>query len=251
MEAMILAAGLGTRLGPLTDHQPKALVKVGGRPLLGWVMDSLARAGVHRIIINLHHHEDQIRAYIRESAPPDLDFVFSLEPEEPLETGGGLFRAASLFQETGPFILHNADVLSSIRLAELVAGHREARGVIGESLVASLAVQRRPANRVLLFDDRGLMGWQNRGNDRVPGGVRRVREPEGRVESWAFTGIHVIERSIFGLSQRTGRFSIVDLYLELATEGLVIRPADVTGDRWLDVGTPERLEEARATFGLG
>lgn len=248
MEAMILAAGLGTRLGPLTDSQPKALIEVRGKPLLGWVIHALVRAGATRIVINTHRHEDQIRAYVEKAGFPDVDFAFSPEPEEPLETGGGLFRAASLFRETDPFILHNADVLSTISLEDLVARHRDARELGGERLVASLAVQRRPANRALLFDDKGLMGWENRGSARAPEGVLRIREPEGPVAPWAFTGIHVVEPDIFKLSPRTGRFSIIDLYLELAAEGYFIRPADVTGDRWMDVGTPERLEKARERF---
>jgi NDP-sugar pyrophosphorylase family protein len=251
MEAMILAAGLGTRLGPLTDRRPKALVEVSGRPLLGWVVNSLQRAGITRIIINVHHHEDQIRAWVQESAPPELEIVLSPEPNEPLETGGGLFKAASLFQESGPFILHNADILSHIPLDDLVSGHRRARKTGGEKVLASLAVQRRQAGRVLLFDDEGLMGWENRGSDRAPDGTHRVRDPEGATEPWAFTGIHVIEPAIFRSSRRSGRFSIIDLYLELAAKGWVIRPADVSGHLWMDVGTPERLEEARATFAVG
>jgi NDP-sugar pyrophosphorylase family protein len=111
-------------------------------------------------------------------------------------------------------------------------------------LVASLAVQDREAGRRLLFDELGLIGWENQGSDRAPEGRKLVREPWGTIRSWAFTGIHVVDPRVFGLSQREGAFSIITLYLELAAEGWVIQPFDSTGRRWLDVGTPDRLDEA-------
>lgn len=243
MEAMILAAGAGTRLAPLTEARPKALVEVGGRPLLARVMDRLVAAGVTRLVINTHYHEEQILAFLREHRPAPLELAHSPEPEGPLDTGGGLFRAAPLFREDRPFFLHNVDVLSTIPLEELMADHvHHARQ--GEEIVASLAVQKREADRRLLFDDRGLMGWENRAGDQAPGSRRVVREPSGEVIPWAFTGIHAVDPRIFRLSDRSGRFSIITLYLELAAQGWVIRPWDVSGERWLDVGTPERLAEA-------
>ena len=248
MEGMILAAGAGTRLGPVTDELPKALVEVGGRPLLGWVAEGLAKAGVTRIIVNTHHHEGQIRAFLSHSGPPGVSFVFSPEPEGPYETGGGLLRAASLFKENRPFLLHNVDVLSTIHLESLVRRHQEARGAEGGGTIASLAVQRRDSRRVLLFDDQGLMGWENRGSDRAPDGRVLVREAVGTVGRRSFTGIHVVDPVIFGLSDRTGSFSVITLYLELAALGWIINPIDVSEEEWLDVGTPERLAEARARF---
>jgi NDP-sugar pyrophosphorylase family protein len=248
MEGMILAAGAGTRLGPLTSDLPKALVSVGGKPLLGWVAERMAQAGVKRIIVNTHHHEEQIRAYLRDFSLPGVSFVLSPEPGGPFETGGGLIRAAHLFQEEAPFLLHNADVLSTIPLGALVARHKEADAGAGKPLLASLAVQRREARRQLLFDDLGLLGWENRGSDRGPEGRVEVREPTGEVRGWAFTGIHVVDPEIFRLSQRAGSFSIVTLYLELAKAGWPIHPLDVTEEEWFDIGTPERLEEARTRF---
>ena len=248
MEAMILAAGAGTRLRPLTDRVPKALVEVGGRPLLAWVLDRLVSAGANRIIVNTHYHEDQIRAFLRDNAPRDVETVISPEPDGPYDTGGGLFAAASLFREDRPFLLHNVDVLSAIPLDELLAAHHEAKARRGNKLVASLAVQAREATRQLLFDDLGLMGWQNRGSDRALEGSQQVREPVGELKRRSFTGIHVVEPNIFRLSDRTGTFSIVMLYLELAALGHIILPIDVSAHEWIDVGTHERLEEANRLY---
>jgi GTP:adenosylcobinamide-phosphate guanylyltransferase len=188
MEAMVLAAGAGTRLGDLTDRIPKALVPVGGRPLLEWVVSSLVKAGAHRIIINTHHHDGMIREFIREYGAEGVDFLFSHEADGPYETGGGLFHAAELFEKEGPFLLHNADVLSTISLANLVARHRGDRESGNDKLIASVAVQERDSRRVLLFDDLGLVGWENRGSDRGPDGRVQVRDPEGLVHRKAFTG---------------------------------------------------------------
>ncbi len=248
MEGMILAAGAGTRLGSLTDELPKALVQVGGKPLLGWVAESMAKAGVTRIIINTHHHEASIRTFVQESGPPGVSFVLSPEPDGPYETGGGLLRAASLFREKHPFLLHNADVLSTIPLEGLVGQHAKAKEAGGDRLIASVAVQRRDARRQLLFDELGLMGWENRGSDRAQDGRVQLREPVGDVYRRSFTGIHVVDPAVFELNDRTGNFSIITLYLDLAAAGWIINPIDVSDEEWFDIGTPERLEEARARF---
>jgi NDP-sugar pyrophosphorylase family protein len=245
MEGMILAAGAGTRLGPITRDLPKAMVEVGGKPLLEWVVGNFVKAGIDRIIINCHHHEDKIREFIQEFGPPGIEFVFSPEPDGPFETGGGLFHASHHFREQQPFLLHNADVLSTISLTDLRSRHLEAKS---EGLIASLAVQERDSRRVLLFDDDGLMGWENRGSDRGPDGRVQVRDPVGMVSRKAFTGIHVVDPAIFRLCQRKGSYSIISVYLDLASEGWRIHPLDVSGDEWFDVGTPERLDEARARF---
>jgi NDP-sugar pyrophosphorylase family protein len=243
MEAMVLAAGAGTRLAPLTHHIPKALVPVGDKPLLAWVLDRLAGAGVGRVVINTHYHEAKIRSFLRDQAAPTLEIVYSPEPEGPLETGGGLFKAQSLFREPHPFLLHNVDVLSDIPLEKLMEDHLTTAGA-KPRLLASLAVQDREARRRLLFDDLGLIGWENQGSGRAPEGRRLVREPSGTIRPWSFTGIHVVDPRIFRLSDRQGAFSIITLYLELAAEGWVIQPVDMTGREWLDVGTPDRLDEA-------
>ena len=243
MEAMILAAGLGERLRPLTDAIPKALVPVRGKPLLGHVMERLVAAGATRLVVNTCRHSDQIERWLAANTPRGVEVALSRERGHPLETGGGLLHAAPLFKEEGPIVLHAVDVLSWIPLGALLAEHVAARRQLGERLVATLAVQDRASGRRLLFDDEGLMGWTGVKSE------RRVRKPAGAVRDVAFAGIHVVERVLLGLSERRGAFPIVELYLDLAERGRVVRPMDVTGHEWLDVGTPERLEEAEARWG--
>lgn len=244
MEAMILAAGLGTRLRPLTDSLPKALIAVRGRPLLAHVMDRLVATGVTRIIVNVCHHADQVRAFLERHAPPGVDVALSPEPDGPYDTGGGLLAAAPLFRKAETFLLHNVDVLSAIPLDGLLAAHRAARERSAGGLLASVAVQARDANRQLLFDAQGLMGWENRGTDGAVRESQRVREPVGPLRRWSFTGIHALEPAIFGLAVRTGRFSIIRWYLDLARRGYTVQPVDMSPYQWTDVGTPERLAKA-------
>lgn len=244
MEAMILAAGAGTRLRPLTDRIPKALVEVGGRPLLGLVIQRLVAAGATRIVINTHYHEEQVRAFVERNSPAGVEIVLSPEPDGPYDTGGGFFAAARLFQNDGPILLHNVDVISQIPLSELRTTHFAARSCSEGYLVASLAVQTRDAGRQLVFDDLGLMGWENRDHTGAVTESRQVREAVGETRRFSFTGIHVVEPSVFQLTHRSGRFSIITLYLELAAQGNVIRPVDVSAHQWIDIGTPDRLAEA-------
>lgn len=251
MEAMILAAGAGTRLRPLTDHVPKALIEVGGRPLLARVMDRLAAAGATRIVINTHFHEDQITAFLAHHTPPGIEVVLSREPDGPYDTGGGLLTAAPLFRRDGPILLHNVDVLSRIRLEDLLAAHHGARNRAARPLIASVAVQRRETNRQLLFDRDGLLGWENRDREGAVLGSHRVRDPIDGLQRWSFTGIHVLEPTVFDFCGRTGSFSIVRWYLDLVEQGFTILPVDVSAYEWIDVGTHERLTEARVRFGEG
>jgi NDP-sugar pyrophosphorylase family protein len=248
MEAMILAAGAGTRLRPLTDRLPKALVPVRGRPLLAHVMDRLGAAGATRIIVNTCHHAEQIAAFLDRHTPPGVEIALAHEPDGPYETGGGLLAAAPLFRKDGPILLHNVDVLSRIPLDVLLEAHRAAREHARERVVASLAVQDRGAARRLLFDDEGLLGREERGAgpDGAGGDAERVRESVGALRRWSFAGIHVIEPTVFELCERTGVFSIRTLYLDLARRGYRILPVDVSAHEWFEVGTPERLAEAEA-----
>lgn len=249
MEAMILAAGAGTRLRPLTDRVPKALVEVGGRPLLGWVMDRLVGAGVTHLIVNTHYHEEQIRTYLEVHAPPGVAITISAEPDGPYDTGGGLFAARPLFVEDAPFLLHNVDVLSRIPLEALLTEHQAATETSGRRVVASLAVQARESERMLLFDDLGLMGWENGEASRASREWRSVRAPVGELTRRSFTGIHVVDPTLFSASDRKGSFSIITLYLELAARGHVISPIDVSDHEWIDVGTHEQLAKGGRTVG--
>jgi NDP-sugar pyrophosphorylase family protein len=244
MEAMILAAGAGTRLRPLTDRTPKALIEVNGHPMLARVLDRLIEAEVSRVIVNVHHHEEQIRTFLQEYPSPGTEIVVSPEPDGPYDTGGGLLAAAPLFKREAPFLLHNVDVISSVPLEDLRVAHSAEEGSSESSPVATLAVMSRDADRRLLFDDVGLMGWENTGSDRAAIGSRYVREPVGSLQSFAFTGIHVVDPKIFTLAKRTGTFSIITLFLELAAAGHRILPFDVSDKEWIDIGTLENLKEA-------
>jgi NDP-sugar pyrophosphorylase family protein len=246
MEAMILAAGLGTRLSPLTDRMPKALIPVRGRPLLSHVMDRLAAAGATRLVVNTCRDADQIAHYLASHTPPGVEVALSHEPDGPYDTGGGLVAAAHLFRREGPILLHAVDVLSRIPLEVLLAEHGAARERLGNEVLATLAVQERLTLRRLLFDDHGLMGWERRGVDGRAEESRRVREPVGGLRDLAFAGIHVVEPAILDLTDRTGAFPLRTAYLDLAARGFLIQAVDVSAHQWLDVGTPERLREAEA-----
>lgn len=237
MDAMILAAGRGSRLGELGARTPKALLRVGGTTLLERTLARLASAGADRIIVNVHHHADRIEAVLVELAPrfERTDILVSSEPDQPLETGGGLVHAAPLFRRDAPFFLHNVDVVSDCDLQSLYEAHGR------QDCLATLAVHERRATRELLFDAVGLLGrWDLRTGRKQVG-----RPPAGPVLHRAFTGIHVISPRIFEHLEPAGAFSIIDAYLRLVERGHVVRPHDISGSMWLEVGTPERLEAAR------
>jgi NDP-sugar pyrophosphorylase family protein len=228
---MIFAAGLGTRLGPLTHSRPKALVPIGGVPMIERVARRLIEAGVDRLIINTHHFADRIVEAVRERADFGVEVAFSHEPEGPLETGGGLRKAASLFRDDTPFFIHNVDVVSDLPLEAMYAEH------CLSSPLATLAVMERRSARYLLFDDEGLFGRVDEGrNVRI-----QARRPKGEVRSLAFAGIHVVSRRMLSLISETGVFSILDPYLRLAAEGHPVRPFRVDRFTWIDVGKPEQL----------
>lgn len=236
MDGMILAAGLGTRLRPLTDETPKALIRVGGVPMLERVARRLIDAGVDRLVVNVHHHAHQVVDFIEGRGGFGVDVRISHEYNRPLETGGGLLHAREHFRGDRPFLLHNVDVICDADLGDMVAAHEDT------GALATLAVQERVASRFLRFDDDGL---QARVDERDGGSVDTARPVHGTVRDRAFAGIHVISPEIFDLLIEDGSFSIIEPYLRLAGAGHRIRPYDITGALWLEVGDPDRLERAR------
>ena len=232
---MILAAGLGTRLRPLTDHTPKALVEVGGVPIFEHIARRLIAAGADRLVVNVHHFADRIREYVERRDGFGVEVVFSVEEERPLETGGGLLRAAPLLRGDAPFFLHNADVLTDLPLAEMYEVHRRERAV------ATVAVMERPTSRYLLFDDRGLLG---RVDERKELRIL-AREPAGDVRRLAFAGVHVVSPDFLEQLEGAGPFSILEPYLRVAAGEGRILPFRIDGHFWMDIGKPEQLEEAR------
>jgi N-acetyl-alpha-D-muramate 1-phosphate uridylyltransferase len=235
LDAMILAAGLGTRLAPVTDTLPKALVPVGGTPMLERIARRLVKTGVDRIIVNVHHHADQIRRFIEEQDGFGVDIRISEEADAPLETGGGVLHARAHFRGDAPFFVHNVDVLSDMDLEAMYAEHDSS------TTLATLAVSDRPSSRRLVFDEGGLYGRVDLRSDRL----ESVRPPVGASRSLAFAGIHVISPGFFDLLDEAGAFSIMTPYLRLAAAGHTILPYDTGAALWLEVGDPERLERAR------
>lgn len=234
MEAMLLAAGLGTRLGEMTRTTPKPLIPVGGVPMLERIARRLVAAGVDRFVINTHHLADQIVEFVRARDGFGAEVVFSHEAVTPLETGGALRQAADLFHRRAPFFLHNADILADIPLDSVYSEH------IRESPLATLVVMHRETSRYLLFDDHGLAGRVDEGK-----GIRiLVREQRGRIRQLAFAGIHVISPEFLDLLTEDGVFSILDPYLRLAADGHRFAPFVADGYQWLDIGKPDQLAAA-------
>ncbi|HSK20148.1 MAG TPA: nucleotidyltransferase family protein [Longimicrobiales bacterium] len=239
MDAMILAAGLGTRLGDLTQDTPKALIDVGGVPVLERVARRLIAAGADHIIINVHHHADRIIEFVRSRDDFGVAVSISHEEDAPLETGGGLLHAKPLFRGEGSFFVHNVDVLCDVDLRAMHTAH------VHSGALATLAVSRRDTSRYLLFDETGLCGRMHAQG----GGPAEVHADCADPVPFAFAGIHVISPALLDMITETGAFSIIDLYLRLASIGRPIAKFDIGGARWLEIGNPERLADARRAFG--
>ncbi|MDR1331693.1 MAG: nucleotidyltransferase family protein [Tannerella sp.] len=238
MKAMILAAGLGSRLRPMTGSVPKALVPVGGRPMLEHTILRLKAAGVSHIVVNVHHLGQQIVDFLAANNDFGLKIDISDESNYLFDTGGGIKQAAPFLDGTEPFLVHNVDIFSDIDLRALYAAHD------ASDTLATLAVSHRASRRQLLFDrDNRLCGWRNRETGEVkslfPG-----FDPSKHLE-YAFSGIHVISPAIFRLMEDwTGKFSIIDFYLSVSTRAL-IRACPVGDDvKIIDAGSLEALQEA-------
>ncbi len=235
MRAMVLAAGLGTRLRPLTDDRPKALVEVAGRTLLEITLARLRQSGVREVIVNVHHFADQVVDFLEKKDGFGLRVEISREDGLLLDTGGGLKKAAWFFLERPdePFLLHNVDVISDIDLGRMAEEHRR-RGAL-----ATLAVQQRKTSRYLLFDQESLLCGRRTG-DSAP----EMARPCGQPQALAFAGIHVISPRIFSLISEEGVFPIVPCYLRLAGQGEKIAGFRADEYHWRDLGRPDDLKKA-------
>jgi NDP-sugar pyrophosphorylase family protein len=238
MKAMILAAGLGTRLRPLTDDRPKALVEVGGRTMLEITLSRLRAFDVREVIINVHHFADKILEYLKANDNFGMRIEVSRE-EILLDTGGGLKKAAYFFLRDSngleePFILHNVDVISTIDLRRMVQFHTENKAL------ATLAVQSRETSRYLLFDEQlQLCGRRSGGGQKDE--LVRSSQP---VQALAFSGIHVISPRLFAMMSEEGAFSIITSYLRLAASGEKILAFRADEYYWRDLGRPADLRQA-------
>jgi NDP-sugar pyrophosphorylase family protein len=236
MKAMILAAGLGTRLRPLTDNQPKALVQVAGRTMLEITLSRLRAFDIREVIINVHHFADMILEYLKTNDNFGMHIEVSRE-EVLLDTGGGLKKAAYFFLEDGserPFILHNVDIISTVDLRRMVQFHTE------NQALATLAVQHRETSRYLLFDEHLQLCGRQSGHDQKTELVRSLQQ----VQPLAFSGIHVISPRLFAMMIEEGVFSIITSYLRLAAHGEKILAFRADDYYWRDLGKPANLIQA-------
>lgn len=232
---MIFAAGLGTRLRPLTNDRPKALVEVAGKSLLEWTILKLKAAGYEEFVVNVHHFADKVIEHLQGEQFAELNIQISDEREFLLETGGGLQKARPLLQDKAGILIHNVDIFSDLDLAEFRNQH-EASGAI-----ASLAITDRKTSRYLLFDrENFLCGWENV----KTGEIKWVKDPQDDARRMAFSGIHLVSQDLLDLMKKVGKYSIIDVYLKWAT-AYPILGIEHQAERWLDVGKPENL--ARAT----
>lgn len=235
MRAMIFAAGLGTRLRPLTDRIPKALVPVLGKPLLLWQIERLKNAGINRIIINVHHKADQITGYLRANSNFGCDILVSDERDGLLETGGGLRKAMRTYPSGEPVLALNADILSTDILGGLTAAYRDQ--------TALLVVSQRETQRYLAFDeDLRLKGWTNVST----GEARPAGQDLAGTRLLAFSGMQIVSPEIMPYMERMGkdRFSLIDLYMRMVEEKADIQAYIPDEYRMMDVGKTEQLEEA-------
>jgi len=238
--AMIFAAGLGTRFKPWTDHHPKALAVVNGKSLLQRNIEYLQQYGIRDVVINVHHFGDQIINALESNKGWGSRYVISDETAEVLETGGGLKKARHLLGDA-PFVVMNVDILTDMDLSAMILEHVKHRPL------ATLAVTERETSRYFLFDEQlQLRGWRNvkTGQERWVG---EAVTDGGTLVQKAFSGIHVIDPALFPLIRQEGKFSTVDVYLDVAARHAV-RCFDHSGSKLIDVGKPESVEKAEKLF---
>ena len=235
---MIFAAGLGTRLLETTSDKPKALVEIGGKTLLQRAIEKLRNEGVTGVVVNVHHFSALVVDYLSAN-DFGIPVYISNETDRLLDTGGGLKKAASFFNDNSPILLYNVDILSSLNVEKVKAEH------LKSGALATLVVRNRSTQRYLKFNnEQRLTGWLNKKT-----GETKIAVPgsfENSVEM-AFSGIHIVQPEIVDLMPDKERFSIINLYLDLAKNHLIKGYFDKS-DLWMDVGKPEQLQKARNLF---
>lgn len=241
MKAFLLAAGFGTRLKPFTDNHPKALATVNGKSLLEHNILRLQQSGIYDIVINVHHFAQQIIDCLKENKGFGSRFEVSDESDSILETGGGLLRAKPFLENENDFVVMNVDILSNIDLRKMIQHH-----TLTESL-ATLAVMRRASSRCFLLDDTmQLRGWKNNTTKEKKIQINGTMD-RNALHPYAFSGIQIMCKDIYKYIRFSGKFSLVDLYLDICTTQPV-KGWDHTGDMLMDVGKPEALEKAAQYF---
>jgi len=237
-KAMIFAAGLGTRLQHLTSDKPKALVEFKGKTFLENSLNYLSSYGITDVIINVHHFANKVIQFLDENNNFGMRITISDESDALLDTGGGLLKAAPFFKDEESFLVYNVDIVTDLNLTNLYNNHSDSKAI------ATLAVRKRETSRYLLFDDDNVLnGWENI----KTGEVRMSRNNATNLNRFAFSGIHIINTNIFNLINSTGKFSIIDTYLNLATKHK-ISSFDHSETLWFDLGKPENILEAEKMF---
>ena len=233
---MIFAAGLGTRFKPWTDKHPKALAVVNGKSLLQHNIEYLQKFNITDVVVNVHHFNDQIVEAIKDNEGWGSNITISEEKDEVLETGGGLLKAAPLLGDDD-FVALNVDILTDLDLAQMINAHK------AQAALATLAVSRRKTSRYFLFDENNfLCGWRN-----IATGDEKISRDQIMFIEKAFSGLHIINPRLFGLISQRGKFSIVDVYLQLSVSNPIIG-FDHTGSKLIDVGKPEAVQTAEVMF---
>jgi len=232
---MIFAAGLGTRMKPLTENRPKALIEISGKTLLERTIAYLKGYGISDVTVNVHHFAGQIKDFLQQHHDFDIAVHLSDESSQLLDTGGGILKAASFLRGHEPIVIINTDILTNLNLNELDRCHRES------GALASLVVRQRQTSRYLLFDRKNqLSGWKNASSGEI-----RISRPESISETvpMAFSGIHLIQPELLSLIHESGKFSIIDLYLRLSATEKILAFKDAESI-WMDLGKYEEINEA-------
>jgi NDP-sugar pyrophosphorylase family protein len=237
-KALIFAAGLGTRLKPFTDFHPKALAIVNGKTLLQRNIQYLQSFGINDFVINVHHFADQIINFLQTNDNFGAAISISHEIDQPLETGGGLLFAREHFQNcTTPFIIMNADILTNLNIGEMYNNYLKSTPLV------SLAITNRTSSRNLLFNqDKLLCGWEN-----TKTGEKRISRNHENLNPKAFSCVHIVNPTLLSLITQKGVFSIIDTYLDLAKNHIIIG-YEHSNDLVVDVGKPESIFEAEKYF---
>jgi N-acetyl-alpha-D-muramate 1-phosphate uridylyltransferase len=244
MKAMILAAGLGTRLKPWTDHHPKALAVVNGKSLLQRNIEYLQAHGISDVVINVHHFANQIQDAIVQNNGWGSTIAISDETNQVLETGGGLWKAKSLLQDADYFALLNVDMLTDLNLSAMIAQHKAANAL------ATLAITDRNSSRAFLWNNNlQLCGWRNNASNEQ----KIMTDDASTLTAYAFSGIHIISQQIFAQMAlqpamiEAGKFGMVEVYLNICKQNKILGYLH-SGDKLLDVGKPESIAEAEGMF---
>lgn len=242
MKAIIFSAGLGTRFKPWTDHHPKALAPVNGKPLLQRNIEYLQQYGIRDVVVNVHHFPDQIIEAVKTNNGWGSNVMISDESDSVLETGGGLLKAADLLRSNEPFISINADILTNLNITKLLEYHKKQEALI------SFGVTTRPSSRNLLFDENyRLVGWKNNQTEEYRMANKSLSGREPNIIARSYSCVVVYQPEVLDLITQRGKFSVIDVYLDLGGTHKIMG-YDHSGDLLVDVGKPDSVAKAEALF---